>query len=1210
MRRLRAPFEGQLACADVAVHWKFDGANVTARTTIYNLAGTESAAYANTSSFRLGHIALAGASPGNHSLALYGTSAVSGSLIIAGGWYTAASAGAVHRNLATDWSVAMWLQDSVSQSNATQAYVEYSQRETVTANTVNCLGIYGQPTTTGKISVRWDISTTTTQVIDTEVTVETGAAHHYTFVHRSPVSGASVGVFEVWKDARLAHTSTTWFSTAASSSNTSTWNLGASKRYGTSTGGTPAFVSTVSGRGPRMDDFLFIKEAISPAKIRGIYADAARSWDEAALLRGGDYRVEHRVLLRNGLRNSDWIDLRDFRDHDWTVEATVSDSVEDDHKKAKIRLRRRFGNNLDLSRLNSNAALTYVGGYPILDLRARVQVEVAVVPADWRIQGWEWVPQFDGLIDSVDWGGDEVSVDATDLGAALDDVYRVDARRYEYGPASTTQAEEHIQTLIDDNEPKTIRPGSAGGLYTWGYVGGIKPNLYTPYSSGWTLRYEHGGNGSVLKLLQGVADQIGWDLKYRPYEPLESDRPTFFSPPRALNIALNGIQEDENGFALVSFVAPHGLQVGQTVTISGTTNYNTSDARVDEVVDWRRVRLNFQPSGTPAAETSGTVVYGYHAEIPLDSVLGIGQVSSNVTDIRNHIVVRFDRKDSPATLFATTVYESGGVLYAEFDEGKDVSMLEVGNDATITSPTGGGFSATRAISSVSGNRVGMTPTGVAAAASTSSACFSSEYLSFGTSVSVATSSVTRYGLRTAAIFEQSIEGVDNFVEAARLSSGVLSDLSDPTVDMSGDFKCLPWVDLYDLLRLADDPLGRWVAMNVAVVGYTHTFGAESHTSLQLRHNSPTKGRAWLTRGHGILAELPGNWAPPINMPTNLIGGDGSDFGNVTFDNSIGPFFMASWARPQGRRAWLHDRTEIHISSSSAGFLPSDGMSAGMGGSAATGTLHHTTRGTHAHISEMGDRLGRGRMYFAKIRHRDKYGNLTGTLSSATSLLVRYMPKPAAALGAYLSTVTTQILQGPVGGGAWSAFPIFASSGSSPGFDNYSNLSHWNGGASGGTTAQYTHLSSSAFIMPCDGEVKVQGRIGLVVDNGKSTKELAIGLFLIGSTLPGSSSCLPFLIPRITPHSGSLVQTTGQVGVIGFLMGTDIKTSSFYVNENTQIQLATLAWFSFCETLSAHSGNKILVGINGGNGNNARLHCVGTTFTSCTSWVKFTVTAQD
>lgn len=1172
----------------MAFHWSFDQTHA-----LHGLATLQYNSGATTA-FRVGAIGAGALGTSRADFALpAGT--VQGSVKFGNVW-TASSPSLMHYtaagpSLGTTWSLMFWAKTNQLATSSTFCLMEYAYGPSpAAAREVNMLGVYTDQGTR-RLHIRWDISTTTTQVINTPITIGAGGDHIAMVCNWTTPTG--LPSFEVWKNGQLGYSAASVWAAGGGtvlSGHSSNWSLGGSYRYGLSTT-TAALVSGVTaGEDIALDDVGFFNRAITPGKIRETYGNAVRTWDEEILLKSGQYRVAHRVLVQDG---SEWVDMSSYRGRDWTVTASISNNVEDDWQKAKVSLRRRFGRFLDLSRTNTESS-TYDGaaGTPLIDLRSRIRIEYALVPTEWEIQGWEWTHAFDGFVDSMDWGRDLLELDLCDRAAALGDVFRVDARRYEYGPASTTRSGAHLQTLINDNVPQTIRSGAIGGFTLWGYLGGT-PAVYTPVTDSWIQRYEHGGTGTVLKLLQGVADQIGWDVRYRPYWPLSEDRLTYFEPPRNLSLTLNDIREDANGRAIVKFPFPHGLQVGQSIEVSDVPNDYSQVGTVLEVPTWNKIVTSIEPAATPAAESTGNVEFGPHFTLRAANVFDVGRVSARVDDIRNHIIIKYNRENSAATYFVSAMYDDGGTdLIVELPEDVDVSPLQAGQEASITSPDAG-FSGVRAIAAISGNAVQLTPGNVVG--SSTSGLFYSEYLSFNQVVRYNTASISRFGLRSAGVFEGSIEGIDTQVEALQLASGMLSDMSNPTVDLTATVTCIPHIDLHDLLALEADPLGRWSAMNVAVVGYTHNFGPTATTDLQLRHDHPSKGRAWLNRGRGLSLDVPGNWGLP-NRNIDIGFDTGFDF---DMNPDIGPYFMSAWTPMKGKASWLQDRTEMHLSTTSSGFIPRPT------------TMVDSTRGQAA--STMGTAAGRfspGTTYFVQFRHRDKWGNVSGTHSGATvGYTMRFLPKTSGAKTTIVSSNTVRFVPG-----VWNA--VFGIKSATGGYDPYNNYFSY-APVAGSVPPTVASSTASYFTMPCTGMLNVEGRIGLRCD-GKDTQQVALGLFIRNSAKPGSGTDKPFLYPKITleavPSTTMLVQHPGESGpdrTPGFLMGSATHTVNYARNHDFGVPLATVAYAIFSENISANSGDQVLIGIRPEtSAADFMLHPTVAETTASTGYVRYTLLGQD
>ena len=423
-------------------------------------------------------------------------------------------------------------------------------------------------------------------------------------------------------------------------------------------------------------------------------------------------------------------------------------------------------------------------------------------------------------------------------------------------------------------------------------------------------------------------------------------------------------------------------------------------------------------------------------------------------------------------------------------------------------------------------------------------------------------------------------------EADRLAAALLSDLANPTVDMAVTTKCMPWLDIYDVIALEEDPLGRWPAMDVAIVGCTHHYGDECYTSLELRHDRPSKGRTWTT------SLTDNKWSIPGGIASNI----GNDIPFVV-DNRIGPMFMAQMSGPpRGKSSWLWDRTEVHLSTASSGFAVNPN------------TLVDSFRGSKAALSfgNSNASLSPGQRYYMSIRYKDRFGNFSERVTGASAgYVMRYLPQAPVSRVSLLSTSTVYF---PVS--RWSAYP-FNDKTTSPAFDTYGNYTVASIGASL-YTAQMVSVSSYAYVMPCTGDVRIEGKIALNQgDSSKSTAPVALGLFRRGSTLNSDGGSVPFIIPRVSPYSNLLVPIAVD-GALGFLMGNgSVVTVQYTATATQEVNGASTLWLSFVEIISANSGDQILLAVRPDSAANKVMAWPrSATSTVSTSYLKFTVVSQD
>ena len=117
---------------------------------------------------------------------------------------------------------------------------------------------------------------------------------------------------------------------------------------------------------------------------------------------------------------------------------------------------------------------------------------------------------FTGKIDTVQWAGETIEVSARDLGAALLDDYIESERNY------NTTGDASIENTI-----AAILTAESTGV-----------SLYTPTSPGQNFGAFRQRREPVMTAVKTLADQIGWNLKYR-FDPItQTERFTLYDPGR------------------------------------------------------------------------------------------------------------------------------------------------------------------------------------------------------------------------------------------------------------------------------------------------------------------------------------------------------------------------------------------------------------------------------------------------------------------------------------------------------------------------------------------------------------------------------------------------------------------------------------------------------------------------------------------------------
>lgn len=1187
MRRLHLDHEGVIPDDSVLALWKCDEVSAT--------SGLIDSSYS--AAFQL---VTAGTSVLYNALftGSIGVGARGGGSSGAVGWFQSASAASAHRYFSSfastasaGWSLSLWYRDTIATGTAT--LVEYSTNETAGSSLdLSPLGVHRLAS--GALRLQWDLSTTSlAHTLDIAGALPLSANKQYHLgvgVLPNPNSSGFVDVTAVVNNVVVA--ATQMIRNIGGGGTNGRFVIGASRRWGTGTGASPAFTTTTSAPFA-IDDIAIWKVGLKQQKLSEIYANGSRSWSERRMVDGNHQKSICRVLIQDGNSPSNMIDLTALYGINWVKSADINEDVADSVNKASFKLMRFRGNSLNLSPLSQTSVLNQDANAAfaaMIELRRQVRIEEALVPSEWNVQGYEWATVFDGFIDKIAWETDYVGVDCIDRMAPLSDQFQLDPVPYDYY-ASPTLAETHIQNVIINNVPCVVTGVSlAATNLIFGYKGGT-PTLYTPASSGWVLNYDDTPSGPVDSMLQSIADQIGWDCRYKWYDPWQDYRLTFFAPPRLLTGAIEKISKDAaSTFALITFQQPHGLSEEQSITIGGTTNYN-STVKVGQVISYHQILTDTAVAGSPAQETSGSVLWGSCYTFNDSQVMSFQEIAKDVSAIRNVAVVKYKRDMTSVTLpvqTATCAINQAIRITLTGSAAFTLSQMNVGDPFTISDSTDANANGSFTIAAFeTANRIRSNEL-LASAVGANTGAFTSDVLTRKMVVSANTISIGKYGLRQAAVYEASSGNIDTEQEANALSNAIVNDLADPTAILTMRIPSAPWLELHDIVTLNPDLKQRWtVAQKMAVTSIHHHFETgQGWTEVGLRNAAPTLGTSWVKR---VSVD---KWKPGISdaLKSEILP---ITFGPKTNTKMGHAFAMGQRPRTQwgngGRRRLKLDSMEVHLSTTTLGFIPS-----------AASTLAAEVRGNESivHHDVGGNPLTPGTTYYAIFRHKDIYGNV-GAYSGATSMVARFTDQPSSAKVYCLGGSSVQFRLG-----GWCPFP-FTDTSTSPAFDTFNNFSTV---GSSHTAAYCTPPGSSVatggyFQMPCDGTCEVEARVG-VRNSGalKPDTAVAFGIMRIGSSIPGSNASQPLFAKYYGPSEATPQFNTNTP----LLVGTSI--SSLFV--------------TIAGRVTAHSGDYLQIGVlcdwtitgvgtsTGVAGIYQVLAGIGATGSVSASWAKFTVVAQD
>jgi hypothetical protein len=114
-------------------------------------------------------------------------------------------------------------------------------------------------------------------------------------------------------------------------------------------------------------------------------------------------------------------------------------------------------------------------------------------------------------------------------------------------------------------------------------------------------------------------------------------------------------------------------------------------------------------------------------------------------------------------------------------------------------------------------------------------------------------SIALFGRRYMEIQEAGSSNIDTSTEASTMATAALKDLATPNAEQEAELEFFPFVELGDLYRFSPDALHHSADLDLAVVGYQHSFDKDGRasTTLTLRGKPSGGCERWLARATEI-----------------------------------------------------------------------------------------------------------------------------------------------------------------------------------------------------------------------------------------------------------------------------------------------------------------------------------------------------------------------
>lgn len=430
---------------------------------------------------------------------------------------TGNGADALTLTYANEWSVAAWVKPDAGLT--AQAYVVAYGANGSTLGTNHLLSL---SVTTGYcVQAYWETATSAHVATTSTATIPAGQWSHLAFVY-------SVGTLALYINGALAQS---WSGLAApgcaASGNTQRWVVGAVA---------DSLGSKFKGR-------------ICSVAVWAVSLSAADVLDAFRRGMGWHYgtTMHAMVTVQDGSASasdpSSFVDVSDIDGRDWLVAVELHDDADARGPSGSVRLVKEVGyaslgklidNKLNRTPLTGTGPgdTTYSAATEFIALDRRIRVHVVRVP--WGVArpasaSSEWQLVLDGVIDDVDWAGEDVVIQVQDV-----IVQRLTKGWLEtvntYSSSSGTAVETVMQSII------TYATSS-------GWVP-VDPNtgsavaLYTPVSPSWMIKEYEQSRMRVLEALAERADQIGWVVRRVWDDGTGAFRLTFFDADRARTLPL------------------------------------------------------------------------------------------------------------------------------------------------------------------------------------------------------------------------------------------------------------------------------------------------------------------------------------------------------------------------------------------------------------------------------------------------------------------------------------------------------------------------------------------------------------------------------------------------------------------------------------------------------------------------------------------------
>lgn len=243
---------------------------------------------------------------------------------------------------------------------------------------------------------------------------------------------------------------------------------------------------------------------------------------------------------------------------DFFERAVIEADVDNPISAATFTFARKMGA-LSLVPLDETSPINQTSGSyaPFLHPYRNMRVDVCTLTAGSRPAESDWIVLWEGMIDSVDWGGNEgITVRARDPMARLNDTFIETVATY--GNNSGTKS---LETTIQEILTANISSPSMTLTYT---------------ATSFAVREYELANVTVLEALKELVDFIGWNLSWRWDASAGAMRLTLWQPARTSTSALYEFTPDDYYMIPGTSLALEGIRNAVEVVYTDTAGAEQS----------------------------------------------------------------------------------------------------------------------------------------------------------------------------------------------------------------------------------------------------------------------------------------------------------------------------------------------------------------------------------------------------------------------------------------------------------------------------------------------------------------------------------------------------------------------------------------------------------------------------------------------------------